>query len=109
MVLVREKPTDQCACGTFDYNDLNAYLLLVVGLIQPEGDAASSLQELTEKARNGNKIPIRDVQDIGKKEPFITLPHTADLTKAVEVFGSGVHRICLSQWLQPQRSFPGRR
>jgi hypothetical protein len=95
--LIREKPTDQFACGTFDYNDLNTYLLLVVGLMQPEGGDSSSLQELAENARNGNRIPIRDIKDIGRKEPFITLPDTADLTKAVEVFGSGVHRIIVTQ------------
>lgn len=33
------------------------------------------------------------MKDLGNKEPFVTLPHSASLTKAVEVFGGGVHRI----------------
>lgn len=32
----------------------------------------------------------------GKKEPLITLPDTADLTRAIEVFGSGVHRVLVA-------------
>jgi CBS domain containing-hemolysin-like protein len=30
---------------------------------------------------------------LNKKEPLITLPNTANLSKAVEAFGSGIHRI----------------
>lgn len=37
------------------------------------------------------------MKDLGKKEPLITLPHTADLTKAMEVFGSGVHRVLVAK------------
>jgi len=32
VILLREKPDDTTAVGTFDYSDLNAYLLAVVGL-----------------------------------------------------------------------------
>ncbi|KAI9680833.1 MAG: cell separation during budding [Caeruleum heppii] len=96
VILIREDTKALSACGTFDYADLNAYLLLVVGLAQPEGESSiSSFQELAKKAREGNKIPIKDVKDLGKKEPFVALPHTARLTKAVECFGSGVHRIII--------------
>ena len=38
-------------------------------------------------------MPLKDVKDLGNKEPFVTLPHNANLTKAVECFGGGVHRI----------------
>lgn len=79
--------------GTFDYSDLNAYLLLVVGVAEPEEGNITSFLELARKARQGSTIPIKDVKDLGKKEPFVHLPHTANLTKAVEIFGSGVHRI----------------
>ncbi|KAI9759861.1 MAG: cell separation during budding [Chaenotheca gracillima] len=95
VILIREKASDESAVSTFDYSDLNAYLLLVVGLAHPDEDHVQSLDELAKKARVGNKIPIRDVKDLGKKEPFVTLSHTANLTKAVEIFGSGVHRIVI--------------
>lgn len=91
VVLVRDAKTSRTPTGTFDYNDLNAYLLLVVGLAQPED--RQSFRELAQKGREGKPIPLRDVKDVGKKEPLVTLPHTAHLTRAVEILGSGIHRI----------------
>jgi hypothetical protein len=76
---------------------LNAYLLLVVGLAHPEEQDVASFDELAKKGREGKPIPLKDVKDLGKKEPLITLPHTADLTKAMEVFGSGVHRVLVAK------------
>lgn len=93
VLLIRETPTSRSAIGTFDYSDLNAYLLLVVGLVHPDEDHLESFQELVKKARGGNKVPLKDVKDLGNKEPFVTLSHKANLTKAVEFFGGGVHRI----------------
>lgn len=93
VLLIRETPSSKSATGTFDYSDLNAYLLLVVGLVHPDEAHLHSFQELAKKARGGNKVPLKDVKDFGNKEPFVTLPHTSSLTKAVECFGGGVHRI----------------
>jgi hypothetical protein len=95
VVLLRDKPESRVAIGTFDYSDLNAYLLLVVGLSQPAESDISSFNELARKGREGKEIPLRDVKDLGRKEPLITLPHTASLTKAVEIFGSGIHRVVI--------------
>ena len=33
------------------------------------------------------------MKDLVKEEPLVTLPPSADLTRAVETFGGGVHRI----------------
>ncbi|KAF2086227.1 hypothetical protein K490DRAFT_44470, partial [Saccharata proteae CBS 121410] len=93
VVLLRESPESRTAVGTFDYSDLNAYLLLVVGLAQPTEDEMPSFNELAQKGREGKPIPLKDVKDLGRKEPLVTLPRTAELTKAVEIFGSGIHRI----------------
>jgi hypothetical protein len=93
VVLLREEDSTLAATGTFDYSDLNAYLLLVVGLARPSEEEAERYNELAKKGREGKPIALRDIKELGKKEPLITLPHTADLTKAIEVFGSGVHRI----------------
>lgn len=97
VVLLREDASTRQAIGTFDYSDLNAYLLLVVGLAHPEEQDVASFDELAKKGREGKPIPLKDVKDLGKKEPLITLPHTADLTKAMEVFGSGVHRVLVAK------------
>jgi CBS domain-containing protein len=93
VVLLREDTSTRHATGIFDYSDLNAYLLLVVGLAHPDEEDVASFDELAKKGREGKAIPLKDVKDLGKKEPLITLSETADLTKAMEVFGSGVHRV----------------
>ena len=98
MVLLREDANTRHATGTFDYSDLNAYLLLVVGLAHPEEGDIASFDELAKKGREGKPIPLKDVKEVGgKKEPLITLPDSADLTKAIEVFGSGVHRLLVAE------------
>lgn len=95
VVLLRETAESRTAVGTFDYSDLNAYLLLVVGLAQPDERHVASFNELAQKGREGKPIPLKDVKFLNEKEPLVTLPHTADLTKAVEIFGSGIHRIII--------------
>ncbi|KAF1950241.1 hypothetical protein CC80DRAFT_554470 [Byssothecium circinans] len=97
VVLLREDKDSRTATGTFDYSDLNAYLLLVVGLAHPDEGDVASFDELAKKGREGKPIPLKDVKDLGKKGPLITLPASADLTKAVEVFGSGVHRVLVAE------------
>ncbi|KAL2013987.1 hypothetical protein VTN00DRAFT_1512 [Thermoascus crustaceus] len=93
VLLIRETAQDTSAVGTFDYSDLNAYLLLVVGLAQPDEEHITSFRELAQKAREGSKIPLRDIKDLGRKEPLMTLPTSANLMTAVETFGGGVHRV----------------
>ena len=96
VVLIRESSSSREAVDTFDYSDLNAYLLLVVGLAHPDQEDVSSFNELARKGREGKPIPLQDVKDLRRKEhkePFIRVPHTQTLTKAMEIFGSGIHRI----------------
>lgn len=93
VLLIRETAQGTSAVGTFDYSDLNAYLLLVVGLAQPDEEHITSFRELARKAREGSKIPLRDIKDLGRKEPLMTLPTSANLMTAVETFGGGVHRV----------------
>lgn len=95
VVLIRETQETRSAIGTYDYSDLNAYLLLVVGLAQPDENHHQSFVELAQKGREGQPIPLKDVKDLGKKEPIITLSRDGELAKAVELFGSGVHRIII--------------
>jgi CBS-domain-containing membrane protein len=66
----------------------------VLGLVQPEEEEQiTSFRELARKAREGSKIPLKDVKDLGREEPVVTLPPSANLMSAVETFGGGVHRI----------------
>lgn len=92
-MIIRDDPSSKAPAGIFDFSDLNAYLLLVVGVSVPEGSNLSALKEVSRKGREGEKVPLRDIQELSKKEPLITLPRSASLANAVEVFGSGVHRL----------------
>ncbi len=69
------------------------YLLFATGQLQPDDEHLSIFRDLARKAQQGFNIPLRDAKSLGTKEPFVTLPHTANLTKAVETFGGGVHRL----------------
>lgn len=100
MVLVREDRKSREAYTTFDYSDLNAYLLLVIGLVQPNENEPLVTEKLThvaDKTRKGEKVTLREIQNIGPKEALITLPESASLAQAVETFGSGVHRIIITR------------
>ena len=79
--------------GTFDFSDLNAYLLMAAGLTQPSEELRELYKQLARKARDGSKILLQDVKDLGNKEPMTTLPATANVMTAVETFGGGVHRV----------------
>lgn len=91
MLLIRETAQDTSAVSTFDYTDLNTYLLLVVGLAQPDPEDVEYFQQLATRAREGHKIPLKDVKAIGRKIPLVTIPQSASLVTTVETFGGGVH------------------
>jgi hypothetical protein len=93
VLLIRDSPTSRSAIGTFGYNDLNTYLLTVIGVARADEDHIQDFRELARKAKEGVAIPIRDIINLAQKEPLTLLPHTANLLKAVETFGTGIHRI----------------
>jgi Mg2+/Co2+ transporter CorC len=95
VVLVRERPNDLSACDSFDYSDLNAYLLVVLGLISPNEEQVELFNEIAKKASKRIKIPNKDIKGIAKKAPLITLSEFQDLSKAIEIFASGIHRILI--------------
>ncbi|RPA75568.1 hypothetical protein BJ508DRAFT_418050 [Ascobolus immersus RN42] len=102
-VPVLASANDETVVGTFDYSDLNAFLLLMVGLYNPEeadpesGEILSSFNDLAAKARTGSSIPVKLVKDLSKKDPFVTLEEDETLGKAVELLGGGVHRIAVTR------------
>jgi CBS domain-containing protein len=94
VVLIRESPHTKTPVGTFDYSDLNAYLLLVLGLSQPDEEAA----KIAERARHGEVLPLGDVLGhLGVREPPVSLAHTADLYQAMVALGSGNHRVVINK------------
>lgn len=91
-MLIREKEGSP-VIGTYDHRDLNGYLLLVVGLSRPDDEHAEDFMELARRAREGKPIHLREIKDLSKKEPLTFLDEDADLLKAIETFGKGVHRV----------------
>ena len=67
--------------------------MLVVGLSKPDDEHAEDFIQLARRAREGKPIPLREIRDLSKKEPLTFLDENADLIKAIETFGKGVHRV----------------
>lgn len=98
VLLIRETSEDTSAVATFDYSDLNTYLLLAAGLTFPQEGHRAFYDELAKKAVEGTKIPLADVKNLGmEKEPLVTLPASANLLAAVETFGGGIHRVVVTK------------
>jgi CBS domain-containing protein len=96
VVLIRENPSSQTALSTFDYNDLNAYLLVVVGLASPDEQHVALYDELVKKAQSQQPISLKEIQELCRKEELVVLPTDSTLDKAIEIFGSGIHRIVVT-------------
>jgi len=99
-LLLRQKEQTSVS-GTFDYTDLTAFLLMVMGFSDPSNPATSgnaSFKDIVIKAREGDhNIPVKLVGDIGVKDPFITLPASETLARLVEILASGVHRVAITR------------
>lgn len=93
---MRENSTSKTAVTTFDYSDLNAYLLTVVGLAKPEPEQVQMYSDIAKKAQSQQDVSLREIQSLAKKGDLVMLPADATLDKAVEAFGSGVHRLLIT-------------
>lgn len=94
-VLVKEGPLKK-PVSIFDYNDLNAYLLAVVGLAKPAVEHVSLYEDIARRAQDREAIPLKDIQPICRHEQLVSLPPDEFLPGAIEVFGSGIHRLLVT-------------
>lgn len=92
---IRMSPTDTHISTAFDYADLNAYLLLVLGRIEPVDDTPE-VTELVKKAQSGRPVPVSFAAKLGVKNPLITLSSEDTIASAAQILGSGVHRIAIT-------------
>ncbi|KAG0680261.1 cell separation during budding [Pichia californica] len=89
-------------CLTFDYTDLNAYLLLVLNKIRPETlknmdyTPKDDIPKMIKKAQVGQQVPVSFVIRLTNKNPFIKLTEYDTLSTVVEILGTGVHRIAIT-------------
>lgn len=77
-------------CLTFDYNDLNAYLLLVLNRIKVSND------RITMDCQNGKSVPVGEIVKLTPKNPFYKLPETENLSTVIGILGAGVHRVAIT-------------
>lgn len=103
---------DLANCLSFDYSDLNTYLLLIMNKInlnslcidQITGDDGQELTvqqkqdkigALVHKAKKGEEVPVDFIIKLHPKIPFLKFKEGDTLLKAVEAFGNGVHRVAI--------------
>ena len=77
-------------CLTFDYNDLNSYLLLVLNKIKINNE------KLTKDCQNGENIKVGELIKYTPKDPFYKLSENENLSNVINILGSGVHRIAIT-------------
>ncbi|AMD19826.1 HCL325Cp [Eremothecium sinecaudum] len=77
-------------CVTFDYNDLNSYLLLVLGKISVDD------VEVTKKCQSGQPVPVGRIVMLTPKNPFHKVPENENLSTVMGILGSGVHRVAIT-------------
>ncbi|KAM3515978.1 hypothetical protein NHJ13051_009972 [Beauveria bassiana] len=95
-VLVRDSQTSNSVTSTFDFSDLNTYLLLVVGLTKPEDHQVALFNDIISKAQKNQRIPLRILQPIFCREATVQLDASTSLAQGIEILGSGIHRIVIS-------------
>lgn len=92
-------------CLTFDYSDLNTYLLLVMNKINASHLNMDSIDMVTfdnhiKKAKQGEEIPVDFIIKLHPKTPFIKIPESETLLKVTEVLGNGVHRVAITSMIE---------
>lgn len=97
VVLVRDEASATSPTFCFDYNDLNAYLLTVVGVSRPESDQATLFHDIMTKAQGGARISLREIQTLCSREAIVKLNSGVNLAQAIEKLGSGIHRILVTE------------
>ena len=74
VLLIRDNPNSRFAIGTFGYNDLNAYLLTVIGVARADEDHIKDFRELARKAKEGEAIPDPGRYQFGPEGAFDSTP-----------------------------------
>lgn len=103
--------TDLANCLTFDYGDLNTYLLLIMNKINfndlciDEVESGSSLTlkqkhefilNVVNKGKHGEEVPVDFIVKLHPKNPFLKFQSNEPLLKVMEALGNGVHRVAIT-------------
>lgn len=85
-----EKFPGDINCLTFDYNDLNSYLLLVLNKITIADN------DITTQCQSGRPVQVNKIVSMTLKNPFHKLSELDNLFTVVKILGSGVHRVAIT-------------
>lgn len=112
-VALSKSDYDLANCLSFDYGDLNTYLLLIMNKINlgelsineitdENGNSNLTLQQKQERlvsvvnrAKKGEEVPVDFIVKLHPKNPLLKFKESESLLKAVEAFGNGVHRVAI--------------
>jgi CBS domain-containing protein len=97
VVLIRRTKEEKTAFATFDFKDLNQYLLYATGNLRANEEQKHSVEQIVAKINRKHDILVQDAMAFGSKETFVTLSSKTKLTKVVEIFGGGVHRVIVTK------------
>lgn len=101
---------DLLDCLTFDYSDLNTYLLLIMNKINatdlnvdelgsPE-DSLEQKQQLVQDtingAKRGEEVSVDFIVKLHPKNEFVKFSENDVLCRVMEVLGNGVHRVAIT-------------
>ncbi|ORZ34865.1 hypothetical protein BCR44DRAFT_119895 [Catenaria anguillulae PL171] len=56
-----------------------------------------AIAEIASRIRQVKPIPVSYISDLAKRDPFMCLPRTATLDKAMDIFAKGIHRIVITE------------
>ncbi|EGV66491.1 hypothetical protein CANTEDRAFT_112206 [Yamadazyma tenuis ATCC 10573] len=105
-VITSPDPRDLTNCLTFDYSDLNTYILMIMNKIRYQdltvGGAGSDtditaevFDSYVEKGKKGEEVPVTFIIALHPKNPFVKINENDSLVSVMEILGNGVHRVAL--------------
>lgn len=93
---IKAKADDTFISDTFDYADLNAYLLMVMCLTEPVNSDDETLAYVEKARAGGSGVPVKFAAHLGAKNELHVLKSNSTIIEAVEILGRGVHRVAIA-------------
>ena len=71
-------------------------MLVVVGLATPDEENVTLYNDISRKAQAQEDISLREIRSLSRKEELVAVSADDYLDRAMEAFGSGIHRILIT-------------
>lgn len=100
--ITKDDSSNLLNCLTFDYSDLNTYILMIMNKINikdlnvDDQDLIDVFDEYVEKGKKGEAVPVDFIIRLHPKNPFIKINEDDHLVTVMEILGNGVHRVALT-------------